>query len=323
MNTEKDAVLIVAYRRYENTKKIIDLCILNGIPRIYVVVDFPANEKSEAAFDVARMKEQIIDVSNSSLIPIQYRFRESNSGCAASILSACDWFFEHEDFGIILEDDCIPSNGFFQMISCYKEQLISNKDIWMICGTQFAPESLFPSEAALSKYALIWGWASSSSKWNVISQSLRDSNKFESYRNLISPESIYWNAGSRRAINGFVDVWDTAVLNAMHQRKKYAILPKKSLVQNIGNDPAATHTKDASPWLNRDVGTFHPDGTEAKYSKAVDQWLNANFYKISARHILTTRITFLLDIYRKYRERPTSLQTRWDKASKELNALKD
>jgi len=323
MNTKNDAVLIVAYRRYGNIKKIIDLCILNRIPRIYVVVDYPANEKPEVAFDVARTREQVINVSNTSLIPIQYKFRESNSGCAASVLSACDWFFEHEDFGIVLEDDCIPSNSFFEMISHYKEQLNSNKDIWMICGTQFAPESLFPSQAALSKYALIWGWATSSSKWNEISQSLQNTNKMKGHNDLFNPESIYWNAGSRRAINGYVDVWDTAVLNAMHQRKKYAILPKKSLVQNIGDDAAATHTRDSSPWLNRDVGTFEPDGIYAKYSKAIDTWLKVNFYKISIRHILTTRITFFLDIYRKYRDRPKSLQGRWEKASHELNALAD
>lgn len=321
MEAKKSAVLIVAYRRSENTKRIIDLCIKNGVPRLYVVVDFPADNRPETTFDVNQTKEKIINASKSSSVPILYQFRESNAGCAASVLSGCDWFFDNESFGIVLEDDCIPSDSFFNMVGHYKEQLESNGDIWMICGTQFAPELSSRDEATLSKYALIWGWATSSKKWKEIAQSLRQSENKARFVNLLSPESIYWNAGSRRSLNGFVDVWDTAVVNEMHQRRKFAILPKKSLVENIGSDEVATHTRSGSPWLNRDTGSFDGNGANAKYSSQIDQWLKENFYKISIRHILSTRITFILDIYRRLRLRPNSLFERWDKALRELKNL--
>ena len=41
-------------------------------------------------------------------------FRESNLGCKKAVSSAIDWFFEHVEEGIILEDDCLPDLSFFR-----------------------------------------------------------------------------------------------------------------------------------------------------------------------------------------------------------------
>ena len=40
-------------------------------------------------------------------------FRDKNLGCKYAVSSAIDWFFENEEMGIILEDDCLPSQSFF------------------------------------------------------------------------------------------------------------------------------------------------------------------------------------------------------------------
>src|SRR5277367_265131 len=40
-------------------------------------------------------------------------FRESNLGCKNAVSSAITWFFENEEMGIILEDDCMPAQSFF------------------------------------------------------------------------------------------------------------------------------------------------------------------------------------------------------------------
>ena len=34
-------------------------------------------------------------------------FREKNLGCKKGVSEAINWFFEHEEEGIILEDDCV------------------------------------------------------------------------------------------------------------------------------------------------------------------------------------------------------------------------
>ena len=34
-------------------------------------------------------------------------------GCRKSVSSGISWFFDQEEMGIILEDDCLPSESFF------------------------------------------------------------------------------------------------------------------------------------------------------------------------------------------------------------------
>ena len=62
-------------------------------------------------------------------------FREKNLGCKLAVSSGIDWFFENEGMGIILEDDCFPSQSFFwfceELLERYKDDrirdIISNK----------------------------------------------------------------------------------------------------------------------------------------------------------------------------------------------------
>jgi hypothetical protein len=89
----------------------------------------------------------------------------------------------------------------------------------------------------------------------------------------------------------------------MNVLNKKAILPGEPLISNKGNDASATHTTSDSPWLNLSLGKF--DGSALpKYSQRVDVWLKNTFYKITLRHLVTTRITRFLDLFSKS-PRPT------------------
>ena len=40
-------------------------------------------------------------------------FRENNLGWRVGMSAALDWFFEHEEEGIVLEDGCVRAQSFF------------------------------------------------------------------------------------------------------------------------------------------------------------------------------------------------------------------
>ena len=44
---------------------------------------------------------------------IKTRFCAENQGCQLGVSSAITWFFEQEEAGIVLEDDCVPHPDFF------------------------------------------------------------------------------------------------------------------------------------------------------------------------------------------------------------------
>jgi hypothetical protein len=172
-----------------------------------------------------------------------------------------------------------------------------NSRIWLSCGTQFAPENLANYSWLLSRYALIWGWCTNRNNWNEISLAIKQNAKLKAdyLRSISMQESVYWNEGSRRAQQGWTDVWDTILVKEMLDKSRLALLPAISLVTNTGSDEFATNTIGHSAWLNLRTGFFPDHPGILSISKAHDDWLRKKFYRISLRHIFTTKFTKLCD----------------------------
>ena len=310
----QSSVLIIAYRRYENLSRILHICEANAVDTIYIALDGPNPSNPNGLAENSLMQGVISKFSENFKGQVHTLIRRSNVGCAASVLSACDWIFRTEDFAIILEDDCIPTNDFFAFTKRSFLAMKDNDQIWLACGTQFVPNGTEVKPWLLSRYPLTWGWATSKKNWKSISISIRNGHPFEQFNMVVPVEKIYWKEGARRAYEGYVDVWDTVLAHRMNVEKKYAILPKNSLVSNIGNDQMATHTFVSSPWLNIQTGEFGNTDLPPTHSLKIDQWLRKNFYGISTRHYITTKITKLRDA--GSRPAHKELVSSWQEANK-------
>ena len=306
------AVLIIGYKRPANIALILDLCQFSGISEIFVSIDGPKEGDLKGLQDFKKIKEVVLDFRQNFLGEIKVNFRKNNVGCAASVLSSCDWFFEQTEYGMILEDDCIPSKYFFDFARSTRTYLEETNDVWLSCGTQFAPNEILPDSPILSKYALTWGWVTTRQKWLEIRENLMTAqiNSLLISHNSNIIDSIYWQAGSRRAYKGFTDVWDTILVYLMQVNNKYAILPSQNLVSNIGDDIAATHTKETSIFLNKSVGKFIEDSQTPQFSNIADAWIKKNVYSISFRHAITTNLTRIKDYLNKNKRKP-ELLNRW------------
>jgi len=311
------AVLLIAYRRKDHVKTILEICKRNMVSKIYIALDGakPGSESGQIDnFEICRLVEEFEKHFSGE---VKRLFRDRNVGCAASVLSACDWIFENEESAAILEDDCIPNDDFFdfsrQTLSCMR----SDPNIWLSCGTQFSPSSLHYDSWLLSSYALTWGWATTSKNWGSISQAFKLQKAIDKNVSISAWERTYWNQGARRAQSGWVDVWDTILLQQMRVHKKMAILPKFPLVTNVGNDTSATHTHGQSPWLHLDTGGFYKPSASPLISIPNDSWLRRNLFTISSRHIFSTKVTALIDFLKRNRLPMPPLIDRWKLAEKD------
>ena len=308
-------VLVIAYRRKDQLLIILEKCKENSISRIYIALDGPKKGNVNAISENFQIRDAIKDFQRNFSGHISTLFRDHNVGCAASCLSACDWVFDNEENAIILEDDCIPSNDFFTFAKIAIEAMEKNESIWLACGTQFAPKDIIHSPWILSKYALIWGWVTSKKNWLEISSAMKIGNPVRSNLGISPWERIYWNEGARRAYGGWKDVWDTVLLQQLIANQKFAILPKTALVSNVGNDHAATHTFGESPWINLKTERFFNPSTPPYRLLNVDQWLQKKFYRITIRHIVTTRITYFVDLLNRKNIPLKPMLIRWDSAN--------
>jgi len=308
------AVLVVGYQRPREIRLILNQVSNAGIKTVYLSIDAPKVSSADA---VSRYEEicQISGDFEGRFDKFSVRYLPENVGCAANILSACDWAFADENKLIILEDDCIPNDDFFVYVDFALKKLEEDHDVLLVCGTQFVPYEKGKSFIIKSHYSLTWGWATTKSNWGLMRKSfMQDSMGLK--RDLITSdyEKIYWSEGARRAINGYVDVWDTVLVDNLVKHQVYAFLPSQNLVKNVGNDAVATHTGMDENWVNIDTGSFKPElDTKIVLGTENDLWLKENFFDIRPRHLFSTRITRIRDKIRKPALAP--LKTRWENAS--------
>lgn len=310
LGIKPQAVLIIGFRRSKNIAAILELAKLSNSSRIYLALDGPRNQDEKIETDLCRKVALQFQNANPGMLRI--KDSSTNLGCAVSVLSACDWVFSLEDFAIVIEDDCIPSLGFFDYVEDARSYLISSPSTLLICGTRFTPTSLTDGKWWLSSYPLIWGWATSSIKW----LELRDlilGNGLIAFKesNLKRSELSFWKSGARRALSGFVDAWDIPMVYGMRLNGATAILPGTNLVKNLGDDQYATHTTNPTNWIGIDIEDYVRDENPPIYKLELNDWLRHNFYRIRGRHNISTKLTWIMDKVGVNSRAKSPLRDRW------------
>lgn len=176
-------------------------------------------------------------------------FREKNAGCKHAMSNGIDWFFKHEEEGIILEDDCLPSRSFFFYCEELLEKYRSDDSVYLISGQNIREiDPLIESDYGFTKFALIWGWASWRSVWKMYDVHISDwpANKNEILKR-VSPflrARLFWLRKFDTMHDQKVDTWDYQLSYLILKDGGRTIIPKKNLISNIGFDDRGTHTKN-------------------------------------------------------------------------------
>lgn len=303
-------VLIIGYQRTESVVRILESALSNGVTQVFISIDAPKITNKTSSKNLMEIRK-IVGTYEEKFDFFKCRFLDLNLGCALHVLSSIDWAFGTVENLIILEDDCIPSSDFFQYAIDGLQVMQQQPEVALVCGTQHIPSDLSPEPYFKSKYSLTWGWATCKASWEEIKIGMRSSGLNRSLHLFcFDVERIYWYEGSRRAYDGFVDVWDTPLVNYLQTSQKFSLLPRENLITNIGNDSLATHTSGPNIWLFKQTGAYTSQPLlRANHNTLADEWLARNFYQIRFRHLLTTRFTRFRDSFKKAsRER---LLIRW------------
>lgn len=261
----------------------------------YVHVDKGRDEASEV--DASIVYSKVSRYRDKTGLNIHISRPALNQGIAVSMLAALNRIFENHSEIIILEDDCVPGPEFISFMDKSFKYLLNNDSIALACGTQFAGREIVDAEWVLSRYPLNWGWGINRHAWATVSQHLlsKEPLAYRGSSDLSRSEIVYWNAGSRRALEGFTDVWDTLLVRELIRHDLRVLLPGSNLVLNNGDEEFATHTRGKQKWTHFPLGTFNMPRVEPEFSTTLDIWLRRNLFGISKRHLVSTRITWLID----------------------------
>jgi hypothetical protein len=239
------AVLFLVFNRPETTKQVFEAIRQAKPPRLYVAADGPrVNREGEA-----ERASQVREIATAVDWPCEVKtlFRDENLGCKYAVSSAISWFFENESQGIILEDDCLPSQSFFwyceELLIKYKE----DESVYSISGDSRGSDFIqLNGDYTFCKYPLIWGWASWRRVWQNYDVEISDWPK---RRNILSKKiskskdaTRFWMTVFSKMYKRKINTWDYQFVYLHLVGNGLCIVPRKNLVSNIGFGPDATHT---------------------------------------------------------------------------------
>jgi hypothetical protein len=293
---EELSALLIAYQRPDNVEEILSRVVAAGIRDIYVSLDYPRVPNSESLHRRKQIIELVEKFALNPTLHIRLSTFSQNVGCGVAVTTACDWFFDSVKLGVVIEDDCIPTPGFFSYMRLALVGLDDSENSYIASGSRLHPLAEDGAEWELNSFPIFWGWGSTSIKWKQLSAQIKEPLPlFRKYPSPFSIQSLYWRAGSRRVREGFVDTWDTLISELFYRRKYYNLSPSRSLVQNIGNDEHATHKMDHLSSLPHASETFNFPMAPPLFELPNNEKCGRFLYRYSPRHILTTSLTKVID----------------------------
>lgn len=237
-------VLLVIFNRPETTLRVFEQIARAKPARLYVAADGPRTPEEAARCDRARE----IATSISWDCEVKTLFRDKNVGCQEGVKGAVDWFFDSEDAGIVLEDDCVPSLSFFKFCFELLARYRDDERIGSICGTSFALPGSVQESYYFSRYPYVWGWASWRRAWKNYDISLRRWPELRETKFLseIGRSSwafkTYWTNIFDECYRGEHDTaWDYQWVYSFWAKQFVACVPNRNLVSNVGFGEASTH----------------------------------------------------------------------------------
>ena len=244
-------VLLIIFNRPHTTRQVFESIRKARPPRLYIAADGP---RPEVASDVANCMEarKVVNTVDWEC-EVKILFREKNLNCGIAPSSALTWFFKHEEEGIILEDDCLPSQSFFRFCQELLERYRNDNRVMHIGGNNFLNGWQKDSDYSyyFSRSGHIWGWATWRRAWKHFDfdiglyQKLKRKEFFSDFF-LNWPEKVYRMRKLDRTVSGKekVDWWDYQWDFARYIHSGLAIVPQENLVTNIGFGESGTHTRN-------------------------------------------------------------------------------
>lgn len=285
--SKKLPVLILAFNRPDLFERVLESVLEYGPSRLYISCDGPRNGNQDDVQNVEAIR-QIVE-SLAADHQVSFQFHRANRGCFRGVKEGIDWFFDAEEAGIILEDDCLVTNHFFSFCEWAMHTYAKDARIGMVSGHCVVPQRLVPSQPAfLNRCVHIWGWATWRRTWSLFVDDL-SLWRNEQCRELIFEfvdgsrfSEAYWSEVFDAMGRDAIDTWDFRWVYTLWKHQLLSLNSSTNLVTNIGFDSRATHTTDpGSRWSRQEIGSFTYSSinqTPVTRSLRAEKWTDVHVY---------------------------------------------
>lgn len=241
-------VLLITFNRPDTTIKVFEQIKRARIKKLYIANDAPRegniNDENARVLIKKLLNEVDWDCELHTL------FHDKNLGCGWGPATAISWAFENEEKLIILEDDCVPSQPFFDFANYCLNKYKEETRVSLISGrSHHAGHPVFKdTDYIFTHYGHSWGWATWKRVWQNFDMWLEDVPLFLNAGGALNvltskKQGVFYNnmiLKKYKDKNLFTHVWDFQFGFSIMKNSGLCIVPAKNLIENIGH--VGTHS---------------------------------------------------------------------------------
>ncbi len=265
--TTKSPVLFLIFNRPDVTSLVFEEIRKVKPNKLYIAADGPRTFVEDEII-LCNETRKIISAIDWDC-EVKTLFRENNLGCKYAVSSAINWFFEQEEEGIILEDDCLPNYDFFRFCDEMLLKYRLDNRIRFITGSNFQKGTKHSNSSYyFSNLTHVWGWASWRTAWKDYDVELENYKELDHYKlffDIFNNTFIAndWKEIIEKLYNNEINTWDYQWTITNMFNNGLSIIPNVNLISNIGFGNNATHTFnnngfDTLPYGKLDDVLVHP-----------------------------------------------------------------
>lgn len=260
-------VALLLFNRPEVTQTVLERVLAAKPESVYVIADGPRSDHPGDATLCQEVRDLVTRAPWDC--PVHTDFSDSNMGLKARVSSGLDWVFSHEQFAIVLEDDCVADESFFPFATELLEKYHDDERVGIVSGNNFLRGKQINDDSYFfSPDVRIWGWATWRRVWQDFSTEGLDHQWSETEGEVLLARltSTARRNQLHRMMEKAHELNSWALPFVLHaQRRRYlSAIPRQNLVTNIGFGADSTHTQFESFTAEVPLGTLrfpltHPD----------------------------------------------------------------
>ncbi len=285
----KVPVLLVIFNRPETTRFVFESIRKYQPDKLYIASDGPRESNPEEKQIVEETRKMVLYAIDWDC-EIKTLFRENNVGCAVGVSGGISWFFEYEEYGIIIEDDCVLSQDFYALCEELLPYYQNEEKVMQIGAFNPAGGGINTNTYYFTSRIHIWGWATWKRAWNKMDIDFKNWTSYPKYKLFLKFGLLeglyrlrYWNKVSKE--KQLSNVWDTRWFFTVLNNQGYCIGSDANLSLNIGvGDVNATNCNNPdNPFENLRYGKQlfpleHP--SVISYNKKIEKREHKNWLRL-------------------------------------------
>ncbi|MDR2038778.1 MAG: hypothetical protein LBQ60_12720 [Bacteroidales bacterium] len=258
---KKVPVLFVIFSREEVSLKSMESIKEYRPEKLYIAADGPrANKPGE--FELCEnTRRSVLNMVDWDCEVITL-FRDENLGCTQAVSGAISWFFSNEEYGIIIEDDCIIHSDFYTLCESMLPHYKDEEKVMLVTAQNHTPNLKRADQLVFTNGCYIWGWASWRRAWQKMDMSMEKWPEYK-FRKLVKNFGflyacymlVFWNKDYRDPKHGS---WDTRWFFSVLVNKGLCLTSNVNLSINAGIEIGGEHYEkgDVDPYKHLSFGSI-------------------------------------------------------------------